>query len=76
MPKKTFFDKTWLKDPAYKDYLKVGSPNTTFKCKVCKEKVCHVSHKSLGKIFQIGVEQAKVPCEAWPVAILQRRVRS
>ena len=35
-----------------------------------------MSHKSLGKIFQIGVEQAKVPCEAWPVAILQRRVRS
>ena len=38
MPKQTFFDKTWLKDPAYKDWFKVGSTNTTFKCKVCKEK--------------------------------------
>ena len=38
MCKQTFFDKTWLKDPAFKNWLKVGSTNTTFKCKVCKEK--------------------------------------
>ena len=38
MPKQTFVYKTWLKDPAYKDGLKVCSTNTTFKCKDCKEK--------------------------------------
>ena len=38
MRKQTFFDKTWLRDPAFKNRLKVGSTNTTFKCKVCKEK--------------------------------------
>ena len=38
MCKQTFFDKTWLKDSAFKNWLKVGSTNTTFKCKVCKEK--------------------------------------
>ena len=27
-----------MKDPAYKDWLKVGNTNTSFKCKVCKEK--------------------------------------
>ena len=38
MPKQTFFNKTWQKDPAYKDWLKIASTNTIFKCKVCKEK--------------------------------------
>ena len=38
MPKQSFFDKTWLEEPAYKDWLKTGSTNTTFKCKVCKKK--------------------------------------
>ena len=38
MPKQTFVYKTWLKDPAYKDWLKVCSTNTTFKCKDCEEK--------------------------------------
>ena len=29
---------TWLKDPAFKDWLKVSSTNTTFKCMIWKKK--------------------------------------
>ena len=40
MPRKkqTYFDTKWLNDDIFKGWLKRGSTNTTFKCKVCKEK--------------------------------------
>ena len=36
--KVTYFDKVWLTKPEYSQWLKRGSSNTTYQCKVCPEK--------------------------------------
>ena len=77
MPKQTFFDKTWLKDPAYKDWLKAGSTNTTFKCKVCKEnKERTLGDMGVGAIkkhMATNGHKDKMKCYQDAIAVFQRR---
>ena len=78
MPKQTFFDKTWLKDPAYEDWLKVGSTNTTFKCKVCKEKnkeqmLGDIGVEAIKKHMATDGHKNKMKCYQDAIAVFQRR---
>ena len=78
MPKQSFFDKTWLEEPAYKDWLKIGSANTTFKCKVCKKKNKKWTLGDMGvgaikKHMATDGHKDKMKCYQDAVAVFQRR---
>ena len=46
--KQTYFDVQWLIDPLYSDWLKAGSTNKTFRCKVCPGKKGNSEERTLG----------------------------
>ena len=78
MSKQTLFDKTSLKDPAYKDWLKVGSRKTTFKCKVCEEKNKEQTLGDMGvgvikKHMATDGHKDKMKCYQDAIAVFQRR---
>ena len=78
MPKQTFFDKTWLRDSIFKDWLKVGTTNTTFKCKVCKEKNKEWTLGDMGigtikKYMTTNGHKDKMKCYQDAIAVFQRR---
>ena len=78
MPKQTLFDKTWLKDPAYKDWLKVGRTNTSFRCKVCKEKNKEWTLGDMGvgaikKHMSTDGHKDKMKCYQDAIAVFQQR---
>ena len=51
--KTDIFDRKWLNDADYCQWLKPGSDNTTYRCKVCKEK------RSERKLGDMGVGALK-----------------
>ena len=78
---KHYLIETWLKDPAFKDWLKVSSTNTTFKCMIWKEKNKERTLGDMGvgaikKHMTTDGHKDKMKCYQDAIAVFQLRIPS